>query len=192
MITFYYLMRRVEARSIVEIKANQPYDYMAIKPYFHPSCKKKLPLDISFSVVKGKRWADIIVLNEAVTHKFFSQRLIDILGQFIDITNKCYPVRIEGSPYNYYCIYNLEEFSFCTDATSMKYRDYNHFVLSNCNVDLFTIRDSNLKILSHKIKQIFEKEKLTNVEFSEIYGITKEECDALGFLVQPQKESCTE
>jgi hypothetical protein len=30
------------------------------------------------------------------------------------------------------------------------------------------------------VKQTIEKMKISNVEFNEIYGLTKDECDALG------------
>ena len=88
MITFYTFSWKVGTRSFVEVKANNSIDYKFIRPYLYTISKDRLPSDVSFSVVKGKRWTDIILLYEAATHKFFSQRLIDILEQFIDLRNK--------------------------------------------------------------------------------------------------------
>jgi hypothetical protein len=120
MITFYTFSWKVGTRSFVEVKANNSIDYKFIRPYLYTISKDRLPSDVSFSVVKGKRWTDIILLYEAATHKFFSQRLIDILEQFIDLRNKCYPIDIAGAPFKYYTIYNLEELPYYIDPTCTK------------------------------------------------------------------------
>ena len=96
MIKFYSITRKVESRSIVEIEEKtSTIDIKSLLfQYLLVSTKKRLPDDFSFSVVKGKRWTDVIYMHEAASCKFYSQTLIDVLGLFIDLTDKCYPINI--------------------------------------------------------------------------------------------------
>lgn len=185
MITFYTFSWKVGTRSFVEVEANNSIDYKFIRPYLYTTSKDRLPSDVYFSVVKGKRWTDIILLYEAATHKFFSQRLIDILEQFIDLRNKCYPIDIAGAPFKYYTIYNLEELPYYIDPTCTKVvNERRYFEMIKDYPHLFTVKDSNLRICTQEVKQAIEKAKLTNIEFDEIYGVTKDECDALGLQLR--------
>ena len=180
MIKFYSITRKVESRSIVEIEEKtSTIDIKSLLfQYLLVSTKKRLPDDFSFSVVKGKRWTDVIYMHEAASRKFYSQTLIDVLGLFIDLTDKCYPINIiEGAPCNYYMIYNLKEFPLYKDPNNVLSR---YFEITTDYPSLFTIKDSNFCICTLEVKQAIEKMKISNVEFNEIYGLTKDECDALG------------
>ena len=184
MIKFYSITRKVESRSIVEIEEKtSTIDIKSLLfQYLLVSTKKRLPDDFSFSVVKGKRWTDVIYMHEAASHKFYSQTLIDVLGLFIDLTDKCYPINIiEGAPCNYYMIYNLKEFPLYKDPNNVLSR---YFEITTDYPSLFTIKDSNFCICTLEVKQAIEKMKISNVEFNEIYGVTKDECDALGLQLR--------
>ena len=76
-----------------------------------------------------------------------------------------------------YMIYNLKEFPLYKDPNNVLSR---YFEITTDYPSLFTIKDSNFCICTLEVKQAIEKMKISNVEFNEIYGLTKDECDALG------------
>ena len=104
MITYYNISNRFK-RSMLEITSET--DYKILRKYLDPLRKEKLPDDIKFKVAVGKKNYDIIRLYEC-GEEFYSQRIIDVLSQFVDMSNKCYPIKIEGILEQYYIIYNLK------------------------------------------------------------------------------------
>ena len=59
--------------------------------YLLPMSTEKMPDGIGFSVVRGNKQYDIIRLHEG-GQRFFSQKVIDILSGFVDMSDKCYPI----------------------------------------------------------------------------------------------------
>ena len=100
MITYYKIFNRFK-RSMLEITSET--DYKILRKYLDPLRKEKLPDDIKFKVAVGKKNYDIIRLYEC-GEEFYSQRIIDVLSQFVDMSNKCYPIKIEGILEQYYII----------------------------------------------------------------------------------------
>ena len=108
MIAFYFLTHRFK-RSMLEIISETSYD--VLWKYLLPYKTKPLPADVTFTVAAGKKEYDIIRLYESSVD-FFSQKIIDVLSQFVDMSDKCYPIRIEGVEKQYYVIYNLKKYKF--------------------------------------------------------------------------------
>lgn len=170
MFEFYHIGNNATARSIIEIKANAPYKYADIFPYLMSTSNQKLPVDVTFSVIKGKRWTDIIVLNGDISICFYSHRLIHLLSKFVDnMFNMCYPISIEGTDQVYYVIYNLEKMDYWEE--NFQSDDVPPcFIMRKDMPSLFTLPDSNLKICSHTLKEVLCSNKLSNIEFWSING----------------------
>lgn len=89
----YYSFNHRFKRSMLEITSKTSYDILW--KYLDPLQKEKLPENIVFTIASGKKAYDIIRLYESGEY-FFSQRVIYVLSKFIDMTDKCYPITIEG------------------------------------------------------------------------------------------------
>lgn len=89
----YYSFNHRFKRSMLEITSKTSYDILW--KYLDPLQKEKLPENIVFTIASGKKAYDIIRLYESGEY-FFSQRVICVLSKFIDMTDKCYPITIEG------------------------------------------------------------------------------------------------
>ena len=96
-------------RSALEISSDA--SYKLLWEYLVPYQKKKLPENVTFKVATGKKEYDLIRLFQSGEF-FFSQRFIDVLSQFIDMSDKYYPIKIEGIEEQYYVIYNMAEYTF--------------------------------------------------------------------------------
>ena len=81
-------------RSQLEIVSN--VSYTLLWDYLVPYKKEKLPDGITFRVSAGKKNYDVIRLFESGEY-FFSQKFIDVLSQFMDMSDKCYPIKVEDA-----------------------------------------------------------------------------------------------
>lgn len=170
--TYFSFRMKSNSRSVIELKTIDRRGYAFIEPYLFPSSKQRLPEDVMFTIVKGNRHTDIIVYNESASINFYSQKLIDILGQFADVSKICYPIRINNCKSIYYAIYNLEGLEFLNQS------DFLHnplFLMREKIPMLFTLTGSNFKICSSIIKEAFIKKKLSNVYYRDVYGISSME-----------------
>ena len=101
----YYSIMPASYYSILEIKANKPYDEID-SILGSRDGNKVLPADTKFRIMQGKRATPMIFYHESISIKFFSQKFIQFLSQFIDMSDKCYPIEIEDFDETYYVIYN--------------------------------------------------------------------------------------
>ena len=166
---------RSNAQSVIELRAKGPYSYSFVEQFLLSTSRNRLPQEIAFYVVKGKRWSDIIVYNQSVSINFYSQKLIDILRNFINMENICYPIQIANCQLSYYTIYNLKELSFINQAYRPTPDPFPCFVLQDNMPHLFTLTNSNLKVCSADVKDAIEKAKLKNIYFREIHGLSEAE-----------------
>ena len=105
----YYSIRPASYYSILEIKANKPYDVID-SILGSRDGNEVLPADTKFRIMQGKRATPMIFYHESISIKFFSQKFIQFLSQFIDMSDKCYPIEIEDFDETYYVIYNLRAY----------------------------------------------------------------------------------
>lgn len=180
--TKYSFRMKSDARGVVKIKTTHPHGYSYVRPYLLSTSKERLPEDVSFRVVKGNRWTDIVVYYESEGRNFYSQRFIDLLNRFVDMSRFSYPIKIENTDLTYYAIYNLPECTFLNrKASFLKPGTTPCFDLHENMPNLFSLEGTNLRVCSHEVKDAIEKAKLTNVYISEVFGLTNEESNALGF-----------
>ena len=172
MISCYYFSHRFK-RSMLEISSEISYDIL--DTYLDPTQTEKLPDDVVFKVAAGKKEYDIIRYYESCL-EFYSQRIINILSQFVDMSDKCYPIRIEGVEEQYYAIYNLKTYPFWNrdDVVSM-YDDPCYFGIQDKPIPIFGIDDTAFIIVSEEIKDALLKNKISNIELKETFGCSFEE-----------------
>ena len=176
MISLFDLTHRFK-RSMLEITSETSYDIL--DKYLDPSQTEKLPDDVCFKVAAGKKDYDIIRYYE-VGWEFYSQKIIDVLSQFVDMSDKCYPVKIEGVEKQYYVIYNLKTYPFWnTDDVVSAYDDPYYFGINDKSIPIFGIDDTAFIIVSEEIKDALLKSKISNIELIEHFGCSFEEYEKI-------------
>ena len=159
-------------RSEIEIDSDVPYKILC--EHLIPYQKEKLPDNTNFKIAAGKKTYDIIRLYES-GELFFSKKFIDVMSQFVNMSNKCYPIKIEGVDEHYYVIYNLDAYSYLNKAKAMFNEEPPFFCGVEINVPLFSIVDTHRFVITENIKKALIKNKITNIAFSEEFLCTEEE-----------------
>jgi len=172
MISLFCLTHRFK-RSMLEITSETSYDIL--DKYLGPAQTEKLPDDVHFKVVAGKKKYDIIRYY-GFAWEFYSQKFIEVLSQFVDMSDKCYPIKIDGIEEQYYVIYNLKTFPFWNkdDVVSM-YDDPCYFGINDKSIPIFGIDNTAFIIVSEEIKDALLKSKISNIELLETFGCSIEE-----------------
>jgi len=171
MLSFYFLEQRFK-RSMLEITSSTSYE--VLWNYLNPHEAKTLPENITFFVATGKKPYDIIRLYESGEY-FFSQRIIDVLSQFVDMSNKCYPIKIQGIIEQYYVIHNLEQYPFINQDESLFEDEPSCIGVQDKSFSLFSLKHTKSVIVSEDIKDALLKNKITNIKLTECFGCTLEE-----------------
>ena len=161
-------------RSALEISSDA--SYKLLWEYLVPYQKKKLPESVTFKVAAGKKEYDLIRLFQSGEF-FFSQRFIDVLSQFIDMSDKYYPIKIEGIEEQYYVIYNMAEYTFLNKDKAIF--DEEPYFYSDCRKETTTsllgITNTRLFVVTEDIKNALIKSKISNMYFKEAFLCTEEE-----------------
>lgn len=159
-------------RSILEITSDVSFSILA--EYLIPYKKERLPENITFKVAAGKKPFDIIRLYES-GRLFFSQRFIDILSQSIDMSSKCYPIKIEGIEEQYYVIYNLDEYPYLNKDKAIFNEEPHFYCGKGTETSFFSITNTRLFVVTEDIKNALIKNKISNIDFKEAFLCTEEE-----------------
>ena len=162
-------------RSQIEITSDTPYGLL--RDYLKPYQKEKLPESITFKVAAGKKNYDLIRLFQSGQY-FFSQKFIDVLSQFMDMSDKCYPIKVEGTEEQYYVIHNLEKFSYLNFQKSSLTFDKEPCFYREKEITppIFTTPKSLYHfVVTEELKNALIKYKISNVEFDEAFLCTREE-----------------
>ena len=171
MISFFNLTHRFK-RSMYEIRT-VPYLYLDWEDLDHLQAERPLE-NLTFTVKAGKKAYDIIRVYENIGH-FYSQRVIDVLSQFVDMSDKCYPINIQGAEQQYYAIYNLKAYPFFNKKECVFIDDPMFFGVQDKSLPIFGIEGTLYIIVSEDVKNALLKNKITNIELMESFGCTKEE-----------------
>lgn len=171
MISVYNLYSACK-RSILEIKSDVSFGILA--EYLIPYKKERLPENVTFKVAAGKKFFDIIRLYES-GRLFFSQKFIDVLAQFVDMSNKCYPINIEGIEEQYYVIYNLDEYPFLNKDKAIFNEEPYFYCGKEIETSIFSIATTRLFVVTEDIKNALIKNKISNIDFKEAFLCTEEE-----------------
>ena len=167
--TFYLLSHRFKS-SLLEITANNNFDP---DEYTIVNTKMMLPNDITFSVVSGKKSYDIISIYQAVG-KFFSKRIIDVFSQFIDMSDKCYPIYIKDVDMKYYAIFNLSEVPYLNRKENNFLEEPFFIDARNMNAPIFSIKDSRLIFVTEEVMDALFDNKITNISLKECFSCSRD------------------
>lgn len=164
-------------RGMLEITSNLSND--TLEKYLDPLQNFRLQENICFEVVAGKKKYDIIGLRDSWL-EFYSQRVIDTLSIFEDMSGKCYPIHINNIDESYYVINNLPAFSFLNkdELLSMYEPRYYDIQQESCP-SIFGIHETDCIMVSECIKNALLKNKISNIELRERFGCTQEEYDKI-------------
>ena len=174
---YYFIMPRF-SNTALEI-ATENYTWNDIQKKMRPCETKQLLRNVPFYVKSGKKSYDQITIFESFNSKIFSQRFIDIISQYIDMSDKCYPIEIADIEIQYYVLYNLNEYFWFNDREVFfgKPQEPHMFLVNNIrNIpSLFTFMDTKSIVVDNQIKVALIKAKLTNIRFEDAFGCTQEE-----------------
>ena len=159
-------------RSQLEIISNIPNKL--IWDYLVPYKKERLPENITFKIAAGKKNYDLIRLFQSGEF-FFSQKFIDVLSQYMDMSNKCYPIKIEGAEQQYYVIYNLKKYPYLNKNKALFDEEPSFYSGKEITAPLFGITDTRCFVVTEELKNALIKNKISNIYFEESYIGTKEE-----------------
>lgn len=171
MISSYFLTHRFK-RSMLEITSETSYD--VLWKYLLPYKTKPLPADVTFTVAAGKKEYDIIRLYESSVD-FFSQKIIDVLSQFVDMSDKCYPIRIEGVEKQYYVIYNLKKYKFLNLDENLFEDEPGCIGVQDELLPIFSLEGTKCIVVSESIKDALLKSKVSNITLTECFGCSLDE-----------------
>ncbi len=159
-------------RSQLELLSDAPYDLLY--DYLEPYKKEKLPDNTTFKVATGKKNYDLIRLFQSGEF-FFSQKFIDVLSQYMDMSDKCYPIKVEGAEEQYYVIYNLENYPFLNKEKAMFDEEPAFYGGKEITTPLFGITNTRCFVVTEELKNALIKNKISNIYFEESFLCTKEE-----------------
>lgn len=178
----FYIISNDFRNSVIQLTSNKLYS--EIEPYLDQYSTKKLPTDATFSVVKGKKWADLLYYYEAASIVFFSKKVIDILSAVIDMEGLCYPIKIEAeNAPQYFFIYNKVAYKLVNPNYMLDdFGEPPYIYIPQeelANHKLFTHINGICNIVAEDIMQEMKKSKVTNIRFREIYAIDSREYEEL-------------
>ena len=168
--TFYRLSHRFKS-SLLEITTDNVFALS--DEYICLNTPKKILENKIFRVATGKKSYDIIRFFESVGH-FYSQRIIDVLSKFIDMSDKCYPLNIKDVDMQYYAIYNLHGVPYVNEKENTFCEEPNFIDTRNTNVPVFCIEDTGYFIVTEEIKDALFDNKLTNLSLEECFSCSRD------------------
>ena len=168
-----YNIHNAFKRSQLEITSDD-LSYRLLREYLVPYHKEKLPENITFKVAVGKKNYDIIRFFES-GRLFFSNKFIDVLSQYMDMSDRCYPVKVEGTEEQYYVIYNLEKYPYLNKNRASFDEEPSFYCGKDIMTPLFGINDTRCFVVTDELKNALIKNKISNIEFEESFLCTKEE-----------------
>lgn len=169
----YYELGGKRSPGALEIKPNRPFAEM--DDLLYHCGNDRIADDVVFEIKHNSKAMDIIYYYECISKRFHSEKLIKILSEFMDMSDKCYQINIKGLDSKYYFINNLPIVSqfweaHKTDDMFSSYRE--PFILYQDNVPpIFNIQGTHIIAVDRDVKNALEEGKLTNVKLSEYEGI---------------------
>ena len=168
--TFYRLAHRFKS-SLLEITTDNVFDLS--DEYMCLNTQKKVLEDITFRVATGKKSYDIIRFFEYVGH-FYSQRIIDVLSQFIDMSDKCYPLNIKDVDMQYYVLYNLSYVPYINSKENNFLEESTFIDTQIMSVPIFCIKNTGWLFVTEEVKDALFDNKITNISLKECFSCLRE------------------
>ena len=168
--TFYRLTHRFKS-SLLEITTDNVFalsdEYMCL------NTPKKILENKIFRVATGKKSYDIIRFFEYVGH-FYSQRIIDVLSQFIDMSDKCYPLNIKDVDMQYYVLYNLSYVPYINSKENNFLEEPTFIDTQKMSDPIFCIKNTGWLFVTEEVKDALFDNKITNISLEECFSCSRE------------------
>ena len=172
----YFNFRKKLYGGVWEIKSDMPYSILSDGPFDEANLKL---LDLPFRICHGKKQRDIIYRYEDISIEFLSQNIYSFLSRYGDVRPYLYPIHIEGVDDVYYFVHDLPEFEFINRDASLGLNtteeEVSCFLLQDDMPPFFTMDNTRCKIITPEMKAAMIKEKLTNISFEPVYGVSSME-----------------
>ena len=168
--TFYRLAHRFKS-SLLEITTDNVFDLS--DEYMCLNTQKKVLEDITFRVATGKKSYDIIRFFEYVGH-FYSQRIIDVLSQFIDMSDKCYPLNIKDVDMQYYVLYNLSYVPYINSKENNFLEEPTFIDTQKMSDPIFCIKNTGWFFVTEEVKDALFDNKITNISLEECFSCSRD------------------
>lgn len=172
----YFEFKKKLYGGVWEIESDMPYD--VIREVSLDKASLKL-LDLPFRICHGKKQRDIIYYYGNISIEFLSQNMYSLLSRYGDMQPYLYPIHIEGVDDVYYFIHNLPEVEFINRDASLGLNtteeEVSCFLLKVDMPPFLILSGTRCKIITPEMKAAMIKEKLTNVSFEPVYGVSSME-----------------
>ena len=168
--TFYRLAHRFKS-SLLEITTDNVFDLS--DEYMCLNTQKKVLENITFRVATGKKSYDIIRFFEYVGH-FYSQRIIDVLSQFIDMSDKCYPLNIKDVDMQYYVLYNLSYVPYINSKENNFLEEPTFIDTQKMSAPIFCIKNTGWLFVTEEVKDALFDNKITNISLEECFSCSRD------------------
>ena len=168
--TFYRLAHRFKS-SLLEITTDNVFDLS--DEYMCLNTQKKVLENITFRVATGKKSYDIIRFFEYVGH-FYSQRIIDVLSQFIDMSDKCYPIKIKDVDMQYYVLYNLSYVPYINSKENNFLEEPTFIDTQKMSAPIFCIKNTGWLFVTEEVKDALFDNKITNISLEECFSCSRD------------------
>ncbi len=126
-------------------------------------------LDAKYYVKKGTKLYDVVTYEDW-SQFLISKRLKDILEREDFNGYKCFSAEIEGVSEEYFGWLNINEV-----GPVIKKSDDNYIVWFKLNTwhnyDFFHLKGTFRNVCTKKVKEVLEKEGITNIKFRPCYGV---------------------
>lgn len=172
----YFNFKKKLYGGVWEIKSDMPYSILSDGPFDEANLKL---LDLPFRICHGKKQRDIIYRYGDISIEFLSQNMYSFLSQYGDVQPYLYPIHIEGVDDVYYFIHDLPEVEFINRDAYIPNTNFEEevpcFLLQDKMPPFFTLSGTRFKMITAEMKEAMIKEKLTNVNFRPVYGVSSME-----------------
>ena len=168
--TFYHLAHRFKS-SLLEITTDNVFalsdEYMCL------NTPKKILENKIFRVATGKKSYDIIRFFESVGD-FYSQRIIDVLSKFIDMSDKCYPIKIKDVDMQYYVLYNLSYVPYINSKENNFLEEPTFIDTQKMSDPIFCIKNTGCFFVTEEVKDALFSNKITNISLEECFSCSRD------------------
>jgi hypothetical protein len=157
-----------QKRGAIAIESTIKYDYWEIAQDPTPLIKNNI-----FKVYRGQKPLDLIAYCEC-TNFAISERVKLLLEENKISGWSCYPIKIDKVEENYYSfqitgiggeITNREK-----DGCVPMFKPIKWDEKGWDGSDIFRLKDSGVKVCTEKVKDLFDKAKITNIIFNDTYS----------------------
>lgn len=161
----FYRISNAYKRSAIQIITAQEFSSSSHIPLDSP-----IIYNNTFTVDIGKKWFDVIGFADSHMHFAISRRFKILLEANKIKGWTCFPIIIEGSNEEYFVFQIVSIAGEILNREKLnRYEEKLKFDINTWDkAGIFTLKNTTTIICTIEVKEILEKEKITNIEFDEL------------------------